>query len=247
MHVKIAPTEATILLRKHFGLQPPITHTAFRKRYRELAFEYHPDHAGSSATQRFQTLQDAYEKIRATTALFAPESADIGITEQTVEGVALHELGLGLGPSINAVECKPCAGKGYETTYGARTVYCGRCDDEGRPLQQCPQCRGSKGFTALDGHTHIQCWTCNDSGTILKKANVRQREGQFNWLFNNRFVCSYCHGTKRRVMDKDKKCPIYHKCLACLGTGEIRIYNPVIPKGRLGIRGDVEADPLGVN
>lgn len=231
--------EAVTLLVQHFQLDAPVTPTAFRERYRQLVRELHPDVAGAETTEQFQIMQDAYDKIQTVSSLFIiyEENRDGPIAQykrnaMTQEGIPLTNLGLGFGPNVNAVDCEYCNGKGYTSSFGYRKVYCNECDEEGRALQTCPQCRGSKGFTSIDGHTHVKCQTCNDAGVVLQQPRKSGSWSYLDDLFGH-VLCSKCRGTKFREI-RDKECYTYHKCHSCQGKGEIRIYNPVIMKGRLG-------------
>lgn len=232
--------QAALLLRRYFQLESPVTPEQFRHRYRELAFELHPDQSGTDTSEQFREIQEAYEKIRVMSAVFTAIQGKVIRKEITQENIPLIELGLGVGPNVNAVECVKCEGRGFNTKIGKKRVYCDRCDDQGRALQVCPQCKGNKGFTSIDGH-HVICWTCEDKGTVPRKPNKRmdRKRSMFHarWGFlglNDLTddVCPDCHGTKfREVGDENQQ--IHFKCTSCDGKGETRIYNPVIPKGRL--------------
>lgn len=213
----------TELLKSSFGLVAPVTRKEFRRGYRARARELHPDMNKEDTTKEFQLLQETYEKL-------VGSNIFTDVIDSTVEGLNLSELGLGLGPLINGVECSHCCGNGYTSTFGFKYEYCNDCDDMGFPLPMkiCPQCRGSKGFTSIKGH-HVVCMTCNDRGKIKGHAKHQSLSEYWN-LFEPR--CPSCNGTKQRKVN-DIEQMIYSRCSYCDGVGEIRIYNPVIMKARL--------------
>lgn len=210
------------LAQQYFNLELPVEAIDLKAAYHQKAKELHPDRNEKDTTALFQEMQDAYTKLSESTAII--EVTNNALT--TIEGVLLADLGTGLSLVINSVPCDNCQTKGYTTEAGSRFVECTDCDAVGLTLKTCPQCRGSRGFTALDG-SHVTCHSCNDIGT------VSYYKVKFNWndrVFWSR-LCSSCNGTKRKAIPYGH---IYRRCSPCQGLGEIQIFNPVIPKGRLG-------------
>jgi DnaJ-class molecular chaperone len=238
-----SPQEAALLLRTHFGLDAPVSPHTFRMRYRALALDLHPDRAGPGATAAFQNMQNAYERIIQCAPIFQCDHGKASLHDNTVDGTSLATLGLGLGPNVNAQECSKCKGSGYTTTWGQKWVVCDDCDEEGWPLRTCPQCKGTCGFTSLEGE-HVMCWTCRDVGKVRVPQRVvsaiRRKQEQkyrrygtrFFDFFDSSWLCASCRGTHQKTVS-DKEQPNHQKCGHCHGAGEVRIYNPVIPKGRL--------------
>ncbi|KKK61294.1 hypothetical protein LCGC14_3015770 [marine sediment metagenome] len=213
---------AARLLHAHFGLLSPTTRAAFRHSYRKQAFLVHPDHSQTKDPAPFVALQAAYDLLLQCNAIFAGDTEKQGDT--ATDGTPLNTLGLGLGSAVNGTDCNKCRTRGYTTAIGKKRVYCEECNDEGVPLKQCPRCRGTCGFTAPD-KTHVVCEVCWDKGKILDIIKRKHFSAALP-------LCKHCHGTKyRTISNRDQ--PIFHKCLVCNGTGEVRIFNPVIPKGRL--------------
>lgn len=219
----ITKQEAENLLQQYFNVNKPIIKAEFRSIYRTKVRELHPDLSGADTTKEFQDFQAVYEKL-----INCDIFKDSSLFVSTVEGISISELGLGLGPLVNTVECSHCNGNGYNVEYGYKTEYCEDCNEYGVPFGKkiCPQCRGRRGFTSIKGY-HVICMTCKDEGSIVD----RKRKIKSHWDFFTPF-CSSCNGTKRkRISDIEQK--LYSKCSYCNGTGEIRIYNPVITKARL--------------
>ena len=208
------------LAKQYFDLKLPIEATDLKAAYRKKVKDLHPDRNENDTTVMFQEMQAAYTKLSESEAILEVT----GNASATIEGISLADLGTGLSLVVNSVPCEYCQGKGYSTEVGSRFVECTDCDTMGLALKTCPQCRGSRGFTTLDG-SHITCRSCDDLGTVPNK-------GDFNWF--ERFwskLCSSCNGTKRKTVPYGQ---IYRRCYTCKGLGEIQIFNPVIPKGRLG-------------
>lgn len=204
------------LAKQYFDLELPVEATDLKAAYRQRVKDLHPDRNENDTTVMFQEMQAAYTKLSESEAIL--EVTDNALV--TIEGISLADLGLGLALTVNSVPCDRCQRKGYTTEVGSRFVECTDCDAMGLAIKLCPQCRGCRGFTALDG-SHITCWSCNDLGTISVKVDTP-------WFHN---FCPSCNGTKRKTVPYGH---IYRRCYTCEGVGEIRIFNPVIPKGRLG-------------
>lgn len=224
MKLSFTMSEAAGLAFMYFGLILPTTEVQLKKAYRKKAMETHPDRDGGS-TELFKSVKAAYEKLSSEHAMalgvILIEGATISIFKTTT-GEVLAELGLGLGPTQNGIDCPECKHLGYRTFHDAR-------------WGTCMECQGSK-YVPLK----FPCRSCNQKGKIL--------------TVDNKIVsCLPCGGTGR-VAHHSKKvfCPAcigtgvgytragmaYHQvCWRCEGTGEIPISNPVLPKGRLMLRG----------
>lgn len=208
------------LAQQYFNLELPVEAIDLKAAYHQKTKELHPDRNEKDTTALFQEMQAAYTKLSESTAII--EVTNNALT--TIEGTPLTDLGTGLSLVINSVPCEYCQGKGYSTEAGSRFVECTDCGAMGLTLKTCSQCRGSRGFTALDG-SHVTCGSCDDRGTVRGKDKSNWFD--HGWLRS----CLSCHGTKRKVVPYGH---IYRRCSPCQGLGEIQIFNPVIPKGRLG-------------
>jgi DnaJ-class molecular chaperone len=179
------------VLTNILGIDYPFTKQELTKVYREKAFETHPDKGGDA--NKFIAIHDAYENLLE----FCFED-DTGQYKQlrTSEGIPIEELGKGLGPTTNGVQCSKCKGKGYievtHTKYFNVGNICPVCDGSGviRTIHRfglfsgwrtCKRCQGM-GYTKLDPvefkSYHI-CDDCSGKGEkeifnpVLQKGAVK--------------------------------------------------------------------------
>lgn len=225
----ISVMEGTWLAKDHFGLTIPMTLEQLKKAYRKRAMELHPDKGGT--TQGFQEMQDAYTKLTRCMELF-DESAMFKATNRTVDGKLLVDLGLGFGPTINGTPCTRCETKGYSITFDLTYVPCTDCDEYGIPFKErpCLECKGTGRFTQRNKR-QIECRRCKGTGKVKTKQSMKEAAYR-RYYSTYGSICGSCGGTRRKAVD-NKERPVYHTCRECGGVGEIRIWNPVISKGRL--------------
>jgi DnaJ-class molecular chaperone len=216
---------ATILAlaEKHFGLKPPFNKEVLKKAFRNAAKSLHTDVAGETANDElFSEMKRTYDSIhelsKSLNRIFSNGESKEPIT--TIDGTHLWELGLGLGPTVNGRDCEECEHQGYLKRFGKQKEYCTNCDDNGIVPREfpCRVCSGSGKFTQARTKRVVDCRVCKGSG-IFKHSHQKQ------W-------CPECSGTKMRLVESEIEV-YFEKCTRCSGTGEIKIYNPVIPKGRL--------------
>jgi len=174
--------------------------------------------------EAFKKMQNAYEFLLAlhgkALGVFREEEIN-GNSKKTVDGIPLVELGQGLGPTTNGKNCPTCEHRGYTIEYGRSWSVCEECDELGRVSREfpCRACRGTGKFTQRRTRRVVDCRACNGTG-VFRHPLLMMR-------------CPKCLGTKT-VWGKDENGPIYRVCWECRGKGEILIWNPVFPKGRLG-------------
>lgn len=189
-----------------------------RLAYKARVRQVHPDLGGDN--DQFIDVQSAYE-ILADQVVHRLKK-----TAMTIEGYPLTDLGKGLsdanGKPLNGKACQACQGKGYSEY--TRTTYCRSCRPKHSMIgdhlgyeYRCQWCEGSGETTLGDGHqasTSMPCIHCDGVG--------------WHFSYNKRNSCSVCHGSQR--------IPVGHECSICArcgGTGEIEVWNPVLPKHRL--------------
>ena len=136
----------------------------------------------------------------------------------TESGLDISELGQGLGPTKNGAKCEHCSGKGY-TVHVSKTG------------ETCPFCRG-RGRARMP----ILCRSCSGTGTFITKRGFKVKcktcsgTGVFRWKIVD---CPYCFGMGEMWFGPRKEKKTLEKCYKCEGTGEIELFNPVLPKGMI--------------
>lgn len=198
---------------KILGLVLPTTPNACKTTFRRLSRLEHPDLSKHpDAAARFGRIKEAYDLLLPTL-----ESANVDVGRLVTDGgVPLSELGQGLGPTVNGVGCGECKGLGFRTF-----------EDRGR--RYCPDCIDV--LATLFGRRHDRCRKCHGSGRFVK--NGRDQGICFSCSGRGRYerICPTCKGT--RIVGSAEPKFRYVRCEACEGCGEIRIFNPVLPKGLL--------------
>ncbi len=215
-------TEASTLL----GITLPIPLNTLKTTFRRRSREEHPDVSKHpEATSRFARLNEAYNLLlKDPTALeFTKEAARKLMTE---EGFLLADLGKGLGPKTNGRPCEFCDARGYRG-YKADRVPCPDCREVFVNIFQrawaykCRKCSGTGRFKR-DGRDVGECFACNGTSFHLSGTGSRSNS------------CRTCHG--RQSVDDPRGRTRYVRCTTCKGTGEILVFNPVLPKGLLTTR-----------
>lgn len=200
-----------------FGLIFPVTKDEFKKAFRRVAKHLHPDTSdgGAFAAEQFIKMKSFYDALIEQNPAWAFTD---GATElKTVSGDLLSELGLGLGPTVNGTDCKECDHKGYREERLSGWQRCSCCGGIGvTNLRPCTRCKGSGKYTNKAGDATFDCYLCKGEGF--------QRHFRMD-------ICIVCAGTGGKSVAVGKV--VYHICAPCKGSGEIQIYNPVIPKGIL--------------
>ena len=218
--------KAAALARKHFGLVLPVEFIILKKAYRDTSRKLHPDVEGGNE-ELFKEMYSAYEylaSLQRCPGVFTTDAdGESSAPTTTVEGIPLSELGLGLGPTTNGRDCESCNHNGYTTGHGYHYVICQECDERGMMPRKfpCHACDGSGKFTQRRSERVVDCKRCNGTG---------QYKHQFLTV-----PCSYCYGSKTIRVEKTDSI-YYNRCWKCNGTGEIMIFNPVLPKGALALK-----------
>jgi hypothetical protein len=96
---------------------------------------------------------------------------------ETVDGIELSSLGLGLGPTTNGKDCENCNGMGYEVNHGYNYKVCRGCNGgrvwykdwrSGRDaVRDCFICRGSATVRIPGDEYYNRCLTCDGCGEII--------------------------------------------------------------------------------
>lgn len=219
------------LLKVHFDLDAPVAFEDVKKKYRQQSRLVHPDVGGSAEefgelSKAFGFLKQLYEQgsdIFDTEPLGAAKDDrhSAKMPRKTVDGTPLSDLGLGLGPTTNGRVCSNCDQRGYTVTKEHARERCKKCAGTGsQPCEYpCEFCSGTGKFTQRRSRRVVDCRVCRGTG-------------QYKHPFEKEW-CTNCAGSG--ITSADRIAHIYvMKCWECKGTGEIRVWNPVLPKGRLG-------------
>jgi DnaJ-class molecular chaperone len=216
MHKPLFPIDATLLAKDLLGLQLPTTKADLKLAFRNAVKRLRPDLANSQANdEEFIKIKTFYTKLVEQSPAWA--FADTGAQDpKTTTGHLLSELGLGLGPTVNGKDCNVCQHRGYTIIELSGLTRCTRCIGAGFAYEDtCSRCKGSGKFVK-NGRPVGVCFSCRGTGKPLRpRLNL----------------CSRCHG--RGSINVPANTKEYHLCYTCKGVGEIEIFNPVIPKGRL--------------
>lgn len=222
------------------GLKTKCSVASALKMYRRLALERHPDLGGSQ--EAFVELTDAYNLLTKEFEGIA-EDGNQASKAKTVDGRKLSDLGHGYPITVSATTCERCDGKGYVEFTGGRDegrVDCPVCGGVGLRSYPCNRC-GGDGKYKVNGVVRGECNSCRGSGRFYPKSKeqyLRYNPWGDQWWHRPTYIpgtkfvgipCSECFGEGTVI--RFHKVTGYATCYACEGIGEIRIYNPVLPRG----------------
>lgn len=202
--------------RELFGLSLPLSAGELKSAFRAAAKRLHTDTSGDQATKdQFVAMKNAYDflvKLEGMEYVYGTRTHTGSLT--TTDGTPLYELGLGLGPMKNGRDCERCNHKGYTEEHDVLDRTCWRCDHRGQVpvVELCGCCHGTGKFTQRRSGRVVPCRACLGRG----------RKSSFK-------LCPDCHGSKRIGGGRAH----YSRCFKCGGTGEIELFSPLLPKGRL--------------
>lgn len=214
-------SDALQLAQVYFNLSFPCSIGTLKKAYREACRKLHPDLGGDE--EKFKQMQLAYERIEAlqgkSLGIFQETEIDNNGHPTTTDGTPLSDLGKGLGPTTNGKDCPSCEHKGYSVRFGHAWKFCDYCmNGFVRREFPCNACQGTGKFTQRNTKRIVPCLRCQGSG-VWKHPFLLM-------------MCPKCFGSQT-IHESDEKTRFYEKCDHCHGTGEVLIWNPVIPKGSL--------------
>ena len=222
-----------------FGLKRDYSMQELKVAFRQVASKTHPDVGG--IREEFERAMSFFYTLSNQCTNFG-KRPDGSIIEgdKTIEGRKLVDLGKGYPIAENAKTCEACKGKGY-------TSFRKECD---KKYQTCDDCNGIGLFS-------YPCKKCNGSGKysrhgkVIGECNLCEGSGRFYpenkrpwWLRGPYSANKYIPGTMKFGIPC-KKCggsgqvwvpvmsdKLFHSvCYMCDGIGEIRIFNPVLPRG----------------
>jgi len=200
------------------GLVVPAEMGKIRKAFRRLAIDNHPDRGGNVV--RFEEVKNAYELLCAT-----PEAIRIGKNDaarivKLSDGTPVKNLGRGFPITEAATTCEECDGQGFRTHETPAKAVCSSCGGTGWLTVDCRFCEG-KG-----------CSRCRNGKFVPFKAYCRRRGLHPFWDFcPPRLQCSACNGVGTVTNGKTERRTF--RCPRCEGIGEVKLFNPVLPRGQL--------------
>lgn len=211
--------DPVVLAQTHFNLTLPTTLDDLKSAFRTAARKLHTDLSGADTKNAFIAMKDAYDylvSLNGSSGVFSEGSSCRELV--TVDGIPLSELGLGLEATVNGADCTNCQRKGYTTTYGLGYRVCMECDEHGEVPHTfiCRSCKGTGLFKQRLGRV-VACRTCAGTGAFKHPYRMKP--------------CPVCLGSKTCYTKTEQA--NYHTCWECHGKGEIPMWNPVLPKGRL--------------
>jgi DnaJ-class molecular chaperone len=208
--------------REHFGLSLPLSPETLKGAFRKRAKELHTDTSRDQDTRdAFIAMKDAYDflvNLEGMEFVYGERAGSENINFKTVDGTPLYELGLGLGPMKNGRDCERCGHKGYTEREDFDRLFsvedCPHCNSTGRirGFVICSACYGTGLFRQRRSGRTVICRVCGGSGT----------------KFSSSATCPTCEGVRRRSRGAS-----FIRCYKCDGTGEIELFSPLFPKGRI--------------
>lgn len=214
--------EADKLSWRFFGRALPMSHAEMKSAFRAAASklkgafgELASDLSMVEAKDRFIELNQFYKSLQDKPWAFT-DNAKGSEPLVTVAGESLTELGLGLGPSKNGRDCGVCQHRGYNEERPEGWKRCIWCDCGWSYTQPCQRCQGT------------------GNGPKQKPNACPQCKGKAVFHHHRAVKCRECKGVGGTAVKIGTV--LYYMCSNCKGTGEIEIFNPVLPKGLLTSR-----------
>jgi DnaJ-class molecular chaperone len=220
-----------------FGLKRGYSMQELKVAFRRVVSKTHPDVGG--IREEFERAMSFFYTLSNQCTNFG-KRPDGSIIEgdKTTEGRKLVDLGKGYPITENAKTCETCDGKGY-TSFRKECDHkyqvCDACNGIGLFSYPCKKCGGS-GEYSRNGKIIGECNLCHGSGRFYPE-NKRPLRGfcdAFRYIPGTMklgITCKKCngHGQLWVPVVSDK---LFHAvCYICDGIGEIRIFNPVLPRG----------------
>lgn len=219
------------------------TYQELLKQYRIQARVKHPDVGGSESD--FVELQEAYSVLEGEAVSGEGYCGDV---RETIEGYPLSDLGKGYPLSESARTCDVCDGKGYQKfteSRGYKTVDCVECRGEGIVNYPCKRCGGTGRYKhPKTGRDVGECHGCKGTGVFYPENKRMRKTPSWGGFFSPgvKYIpgtrkmgvtCQRCSGYGRVRVPSGEVKNILRRCDECRGVGEIKMWNPVIPRGFL--------------
>ena len=242
--------------RELLGVGDKFTARELKAAFRRSSFLCHPDTGGSE--EQFHKLQMAYEALQVSCVLDSTVPAP---SDTLVDGTPLSELGGGFPLTESACQCEKCEGLGYKRYEDHKDMVeedCPECGGTGSRRYPCKRCGGDGKYKhPKTGKAIGECRGCNSTGWFYpwNKDQSPPRGVTFAEMFFNSFTgfgrdwkqyipgtdkfgipCKKCKGHKKVEVPR-KSNHIFVRCTTCDGIGEVKMWNPVLPRGYLASGG----------
>jgi hypothetical protein len=218
-----------------FGLKRGYSMQELKAAFRQVAVKTHPDIGG--IREEFERAMSFFNILSNNCTNFGKRPDGTHFEgDKTVEGHKLVDLGRGYPITESAKTCEACNGVGYTSFRRERDKkyqICDACNGSGLFSYPCKKCGGS-GEYSRNGKVIGECNLCHGSGRFYPE-NRRPLRG----IFDVRYIpgtmklgipCKKCGSGQFWVPVMGDKL-FYTVCQQCDGIGEIRIFNPVLPRG----------------
>jgi DnaJ-class molecular chaperone len=229
--------------RKLLSIEGIFTTQDLKAAFRRASFLCHPDTGGPP--EKFQELQDAHEAL---VGLASNSRSASDPNAVLVDGTLLSKLGKGYPLTEAARQCSDCEGKGYRMLTEPITWEwgeCPGCGGTGVVRHPCKRCQGTGKYKhPRTGKVVGDCRGCKGTGWFYPWNRNQKGDGYFDSMFGGKhktyipgsdkygIPCHSCNGYKEIKVPKDER--VYHtKCSGCDGVGEVKMWNPVLPRGYL--------------
>lgn len=202
----------------------PTTANALKSAFRRRSRQVHPDHSiAVDAKTQFQALAAAYEFVQLQRDWILCDDGSANSPAQCVDGTLLSDLGQGLGATVNGRPCEPCSGKGFQSYHDDLFAY-----------TPCKDCR-TRWLTVFRAVIEYRCRRCGGDGNFKRhgKAIGPCKGCSGNGWIKAKTSSNHCVTCKGAGKIKNEGMLLHNKCSNCKGTGELLVFNPVIPKGLL--------------
>ncbi len=216
------------------GIELPTELRLVKSAFRKKALLYHPDRGGDP--KAFRDIEQAYRELIKHSEILKSIGSPI---KATVNGKLLTDLGKGYPINVSAKTCENCEGRGYRILHKPRFVKCNSCHGDGWKRLKCKRCNGTKKYRK-NGRVVGDCYACNGTGEFVpheysvKRGMRPRRVSIFDTMMGTRIwpknhYCDTCDGEGRYLKEDGQACAI--ECDECKGIGEIKLFNPVLPRG----------------
>lgn len=217
---------------------------ALKSAFRRASFLKHPDAGGTQ--EDFVALMQAFEVLKSYASAFGASAKEMR-TLTTVDGTPLDKLGKGYPLTVSARTCDKCQGHGYRKFHDTvqAQVACQHCGGQGLVRYPCKKCSGTGDYKhPKTGKIVGKCYSCNGSGWFYPedKRPTKHPFGTWGVFARVRYIpgsrkrgqtCRYCNGDGAVWKELKKDGVLYAVCETCQGVGEVKMANPVIPRGFL--------------